>query len=388
MLWSTILTGLAAFVSVTNAVTVFTAPSTFKKPGVSYARAIVLDDGTFLVTSESYNGEPPYMSIFDSKDGGYTWQEKSRVQDTTPNKWGLRYHPTLIQIPAALGQYPAGSIVFSGTAVPASGAQTQLLVFVSTDKGASWEYVSTIAEGGVALEQPTASPVWHPFFFFYQGKLICYFSDSRDPAYGSKIVISDTSDLKYWSDPIRQVAYDDRALRPTIATVTQIGDKPGMNGGPPVNQYLMTYEYGGAMENAFAVYYKISEDPRNFDSVPGNVLRGPMGEVPSGAPYAAFVGGGVSPTDGTIIISSSNEYNLYVNRRADASGPWETLSSDAPKAYARCVVPLNAQQILVVGAGPLDPGNYGQLNSITANVVDISPMPLGGKTNSVKRWIA
>ncbi|KAK8179702.1 hypothetical protein BC567DRAFT_138753, partial [Phyllosticta citribraziliensis] len=352
---------------------VFTAPAFYKKPGVSYARAIVLDDGTFLVTSENYAGEPPYMSIFASTNGGRDWQERSRVEDTTPDKWGLRYHPTLIQIPVALGPYPAGSIVFSGTAVPTDGSRTKLHVFVSKDKAKSgtWEYVSTIAEGGVAQEQNTASPVWHPFFFFYNGKLLCYFSDSRDPAHGSKIVFSDTGDLKSWSDPVRQVAYDDKELRPTIATVTQIGDKPGTNGGPSINQYLMTYEYGGARETPFAVYYKISEDPRNFDPAPGTVLRGPKGEVPSGAPYAAFVGGGVSPTDGTIIISSSNEYDLYVNRKADASGPWETLYSEAPKAYARCVVPLNAEQILVVGAGPLDPGNFGELNSIIANVVDL-----------------
>lgn len=133
MLWSTIFTGLAAFVSLTNAVTIFSAPQSYTKPGVSYARAIVLDDGTFLVTFENYSGEPPYMPIFESKDQGATWKEKSRVFDTI-DFWGMRYHPTLIQIPAALGQYPAGSIVFSGTAVPADGSKTKLHVFVSTDK--------------------------------------------------------------------------------------------------------------------------------------------------------------------------------------------------------------------------------------------------------------
>ncbi|KAK7512371.1 BNR/Asp-box repeat domain-containing protein [Phyllosticta citriasiana] len=390
MLWSSIFTGLAALVSVTNAVTVFTAPSTFKKPGVSYARAIVLDDGTFLVTSEHYSEEPPVMYFYESKDGGRSWYQKSRVEDTTPERAGLRYHPTLIQIPAALGQYPAGTIVFSAAAVPENIATTKILVFVSRDRAATWEYVSTVAEGGAALEQNLATPVWHPFFFFHDGKLLCYFSDSRDPAHGVKIVYSDTSDLRSWSDPVGQVAYEDRALRPTIATVTQIGDKPGVNGGPSVNQFLMTYEYGGAPETPFAVHYRISDDPRNFDPAPDFVLRGPNGEVPSGAPYAAYVGGGASPTDGTVIISSSNQYDLYVNRKADASGPWETLYTEAAQAYARCVVPLNAEQALVVGAGRLDPGNYGELNSILADVVDLKGLPPGSKskTKAFKRWSA
>ncbi|KAK7529363.1 BNR/Asp-box repeat domain-containing protein [Phyllosticta citricarpa] len=390
MLWSSIFTTLAALVSVTNAVTVFTAPPSYKKPGVSYARALVLDDGTFLVTSEHYSQEPPVMYFYESKDGGRSWYQKSRVEDTTPERAGLRYHPTLIQLPVALGQYPAGTIAFAAAAVPADASSTRILVFVSKDKAATWEYASTIVEGGAALEQNIASPVWHPFFFFHDGKLLCYFSDSRDAAHGVKIVYSDTSDLLYWSNTVTQVAYEDQALRPTIATVTQIGDKPGTNGGPPVNQFLMTYEYGGSPETPFAVHYRISDNPRNFDPAPDFTLRGPKGEIPSGAPYAAYVGGGASPTDGTVIISSSNEYELYVNRKADASGPWETLTSEAGQAYARCVVPLNAEQVLVVGAGRLDPGDFGELNSILADVVDLKPKPLGSKSKpkALKRWSA
>ncbi|KAK8199670.1 BNR/Asp-box repeat domain-containing protein [Phyllosticta capitalensis] len=376
MLWSTIFTGLAAFVSLTNAVTIFSAPQSYTKPGVSYARAIVLDDGTFLVTFENYSGEPPYMPIFESKDQGATWKEKSRVFDTI-DFWGMRYHPTLIQIPAALGQYPAGSIVFSGTAVPADGSKTKLHVFVSTDKAASWQYVSTIAEGGIAAEENGKTPVWHPFFFFFNGKLLCYFSDQRDAKHGSKIVYSDTSDLKTWSDPVNQVAYDDYNLRPTVAIVTQIGG----------NKYLMSYEFGGANPN-YAVYYKISPNPYNFDSATGTILIDTKGEIPTGAPYAAYVGGGAQATDGTIIISSSDKMELFVNRKSDASGPWEIVYTDAPKAYSRCVVPLNAEQVLLVGAGPLGAGpNPQDRNSVDATIVSIKAGSTPGGKKS-KRWIA
>jgi hypothetical protein len=63
---------------------IFTPPADYRDPRVLYARSAQLKDGTLLATWENYSPEPPqvYFPIYRSKDGGYTWSELSRVEDT------------------------------------------------------------------------------------------------------------------------------------------------------------------------------------------------------------------------------------------------------------------------------------------------------------------
>ena len=72
-------------------------------PGVLYARSAQLPDGSLLATWENYSPEPPkvYFPIFKSSDGGKSWKEFSRVQDTQ-NGFGLRYQPFLYVLPRRL----------------------------------------------------------------------------------------------------------------------------------------------------------------------------------------------------------------------------------------------------------------------------------------------
>jgi hypothetical protein len=73
---------------------VFTPPDNYTDPRVLYARTAQLNDGTLLATWENYSPEPPmvYFPIYQSKDGGVTWKELSRVQDTA-NGLGTSYCP-------------------------------------------------------------------------------------------------------------------------------------------------------------------------------------------------------------------------------------------------------------------------------------------------------
>jgi len=68
---------------------VFTPPSNYNDPRVLYARTAQFKDGTLLATWENYSPEPPlvYFPIYKSTDGGYSWKELSRVEDTA-NKLG------------------------------------------------------------------------------------------------------------------------------------------------------------------------------------------------------------------------------------------------------------------------------------------------------------
>lgn len=70
---------------------IFTPPDDYTDPRVLYARTAQFEDGTLLATWENYSPEPPpvYFPIYRSTDGGYSWDEISRVQDTANGLGGL-----------------------------------------------------------------------------------------------------------------------------------------------------------------------------------------------------------------------------------------------------------------------------------------------------------
>ena len=170
-------------------VTLFTPAPDFTDPGVLYARAAQLPNGDLLATWENYSPEPPlvYFPVYRSTDGGATWAEIGRVRDTV-NNWGLRYQPTLYELPQAFGRFAKGTILAAGNSIPTDLSQTKIDVYASTDGGATWTFVSSVASGGEARPNNGLTPVWEPLFFVYDGQLVCYYSDQRDPQHGQKLV--------------------------------------------------------------------------------------------------------------------------------------------------------------------------------------------------------
>lgn len=123
-------------------VTIFTPPDNYTIPRTLYARTLLLNqdcetDKVLLATWENYlynNDSNPYFPIYQSLDGGRTWSERSRVYDQV-NGWGLRYQPFLYELPYAIGNYSAGTILLSGNSIPDDLSITQLELYASTDKG-------------------------------------------------------------------------------------------------------------------------------------------------------------------------------------------------------------------------------------------------------------
>ncbi|KAJ5209113.1 hypothetical protein N7449_003492 [Penicillium cf. viridicatum] len=163
-----------------------------------YGRTLQLPDGSFLMTWEDYPPEPPQVAfpIYRSTDGGATWSEYSRVEDTVDG-WGLRYQPFLYTLETAWGEYDAGTILISGASVPADLSEAFLDIYASRDAGLTWEFVSHIAYGaGPETVTNGNDAIWEPSFIPYGDQLICFYSDQRDPAHGQKMVAVTTSDLK------------------------------------------------------------------------------------------------------------------------------------------------------------------------------------------------
>lgn len=113
-----------------------------------------------------------------------------------------------------------------------------------------------------------------PFLYMYEGQLICYYSDQRDPLNGQKLVHQTTTDLKNWGPIVNDVAYNNSDWRPGMTTVSQIAN----------GSYFMTYEFYGATEGAFSVYYRIADSPLLFNEAQGQVIRATDGTIPVGSP--------------------------------------------------------------------------------------------------------
>jgi hypothetical protein len=106
---------------------IFDPPSNYTIPRTLYARTVELSDGTLLATWENYSPEPPlvYFPIYQSKDGGHTFREVSKVTDEV-NDWGLRYQPFLYELPRAFAGFPQGTVFCAGNSIPTNLSNTQI----------------------------------------------------------------------------------------------------------------------------------------------------------------------------------------------------------------------------------------------------------------------
>ncbi|MEU3340540.1 RICIN domain-containing protein [Streptomyces sp. NPDC006668] len=345
--------------------TMYTPPSGTPAPGSLYPRAIRLEhsgssNGTVLATFEQYTSGTPVFPIYRSTDNGNSWTKISDVADTQ-NGWGMRWEPQLFELPTALGTFPAGTLLIAGDSVPGDRSATKIDMYASTDHGLTWTFVSNIATGGRAISSNGYTPVWEPFFLMNGNRLVVYYSDQRDTNHGQKLVHQVSTDGVNWGPVVDDVAMPTYSDRPGMATVAQL----------PNGKYVMTYEYGGAPEKNFAVYYKISADPEAFGSVTGQVLKATDGYVPSSAPYITWLPTGGA--NGILVVSATSTGDLFLNTQNGAANAWSRIQSNVAGGYSRGMLPLPDGHSLEVFSGGY---NGGSLNPVTYSTID-----LGGGIN-------
>ncbi|KKY17285.1 putative bnr asp-box repeat domain protein [Diplodia seriata] len=340
-------------------VTIFTPPSDYIVPRTLYARTLYLEqEDALLATWENYSPEPPlvWYPIYRSDDQGESWYELSKVNDTV-NNWGNRYQPFLYELKAAYGDYEAGTLLLAGNALPTDLNFTKIDIYASKDRGVTWEFVSSVANGGRGLPNNGETPVWEPFIMEYNSQIITYYSDQRDPAHGQKMVHQVSTDLVSWGDVVDDVAYDTYDWRPGMPTIALL----------PNGQYLLTYEFYGAEEADFAVYYRLSEDPLLFDSAPGQVIRTQNGTVPVGSPYVVWTPAGGE--NGTIVVSCGTDSQVFINRALGDADAWYDLNTVETTSYTRSLLVWGTEgEILIAGGGVLNGAN----NSVTASTVNVA----------------
>jgi len=86
--------------------------------------------GTFTAGDFGSSNGVPALPIMKSTDGGNTWAQIPQVffHATNVSGGGIILQPDLHELPMQVGNYPAGTILISGNAIPANFQSTNIEV--------------------------------------------------------------------------------------------------------------------------------------------------------------------------------------------------------------------------------------------------------------------
>lgn len=337
-----------------------------------YARAVKLGNGDVLTTftrrfpgNTGWVGMKPFP-IYRSSDNGKSW---SLLSEIDPNNYGLNRDQqgmtTLYVLPQQVGAYPAGTLLFASTDWDNSSAYT-IHIWRSTDNGATWQLHSHLAARGTAGTKRT----WEPeFAVTADGRLICYYSDERQPGYNQALAqeISSDGGLTWGSYSL------------TVGSSTNLDWRPGMPRVVRVKNgtYFMFFEMLGAAPN-FAVRFKTSTDGINWGSptdlgtvVGTGIYRASqtpeVAYVDDGSPNGRFYVRGM-----TDVVPTANKMFTSSNYGAtwslvDAPLTVKGSNQNTPAAWSGTLLPLDHSLLLEVNTVKV-----GSRNEIRANVAQMS----------------
>ncbi len=207
----------------------------------------------------------------------------------------------------------------------APGRPMQIKIYRSTDRGATWSYLSNCA---AATVNRSAGGLWEPeFTIAANGSLVCFYSDETAPGFSQLIHQVTSTDGITWTAPVRTIASGVQADRPGMIVVRKL----------PSGRYFMTLELCGPA--ACTVFYKTSAngidwgpssnvgarvetaDGKWFLHTPTNAWAA----VPGTANGRIFVIGQILSSAGGVV--AGNGQTMFYNDSADGSGPWRTMAA-------------------------------------------------------------
>ncbi len=307
-----------------------------RDPGASYPRVIQLKIGAnkgTLLASYSHRGNLP---IYRSTDNGDSWTLFSEVPQ-------LRGEPCLYELPAKMGEFPAGTVMACGNGTNSTDPNRRTLdVAYSRDGGNSWAHLSTIATGGSGRYDPAdraglsrdQNPIFEPYLFAdSQNRLVAYFSDERDKKNGySQLldhVVSEDGG-KSWGPLVYDVAIPDGLSRPGMPIVIKDGK----------GKYYLSYELVSAPGYALeprpnAAHFRTSADGLHWGDpkAAGILIQDRWRQFPNGTPYIAWSPWG--GPNGTLLVSGRSVVRddigrigqgMFINRNG-GEGVWSLIET-------------------------------------------------------------
>lgn len=333
------------------------APSSTRlKPGSLYPRALELQhagsqNGYMLATFEMSSKGMPSFPIYRSTNGGVSWKLLSHVFDTR-NGWGMRFQPFLYELPEPFASMPAGTILCLGNSIPDDLSKTRLDMYKSLNHGATWSFVSHIAQGGAANPDGTQDPVWEPFALLTNGKLIVYYSDERDPAHNQKIVHQASVDGLTWESVVDDVAIGLKQ-RPGMPVVAKMGN----------GKYIMSLEC--VCDGTSYTAIKTSNDPEHWNANETGTIVSHTG----GTPYVVWMPSG--GRNGAIILSSYGHDELLANRSFGAPGSlWIPIGATVGNGYSRSLLVRSDNKTLFEISPVSQPSGYNNIVCGTQTIDD------------------
>ena len=280
-------------------------------------------------------------SVWESSDKGASWKLIASPKETIdPSIKGISM-AHIYELPAQVGDMPAGTLLYSGNSVNYS-RKSHIGVWRSFDAGYTWEEYVIIAKAGGLKEG-----IWEPFMWYEEsdGYLYCFYSDDSDPKHDQKLVYKRSKDGVKWSEIYDVCTFDNPADRPGMFSMTKMSN----------GEYFAIYEYCGS--GGCKIYYKTTKDITNWNHTdPGTLLQ--VGNYSVGsAPWCIW-----SPAGGecgTLIATGMWEKNGNGQHRMfvsfDYGKTWETMTNPLPydnKNDAKGTDRIGYSPCLVLGSDP------------------------------------
>ncbi|KAJ6618201.1 hypothetical protein B0H10DRAFT_2217967 [Mycena sp. CBHHK59/15] len=207
------------------------------------------------------------------------------------NGLGMAAQPALAELSFDLLGFPKGTVLASGNSWGSNS--TNIDLYASRDKGKTWEFASNVARGS------------HP-----------------DTTNGNPLI-----------DDVAYLNYTDR---PGMAVITYVGR------WILVHEFLGGDNWSGA---GYPLYYHLSDGPGPFTfrySFGYPIVVN--GVQPSSSPYVVWspVGG----VNGTIGVSDADHQSVFTNRANGHPDRWEIHDTPQPNAYCEC----NPDHLALFGA--------------------------------------
>lgn len=215
----------------------------------------------------------------------------------------------------------------------------------------------------------------------YDGELIAYYSDQRDPKHGQKLAHQTSRDLKNWGPVVNDVAYDEYLARPGMTVIEYI---------PPIKKWILVHEYpvGNSSSHGvnYPVYYVLADDPREFRKSKGLPIVVGNHTAPNASPYVVW--SSLGGPNGTIVVSDADRSQVYTNQHGGAVDKWEAHGTPAGAVYSRAIQISKRypNRLTIYGGETFDNMRKGLHTPLSATVVKLEDVLRTPQTEGPAGW--